>query len=155
MFEKQREKIDELKEDLIYAVDEHYDGELDIEDVADTEYLEMKLEQDKKVFDITNGMLAETTSQTIKMMEEYLKELSTISNRTSYRNRELIEEIFDDMNRTAKVLILSIRKNNAAWQVLLDATNTPKEDDKEPLNSKSEFMEFLKFMERELGENNE
>lgn len=155
MFEEQREKIDELKEDLIYAVDEHYDGELDIEDVADTEYLEMKLEQDKKVFDITNGMLAETTSQTIKMMEEYLKELSTISNRTSYRNRELIEEIFDDMNRTAKVLILSIRKNNAAWQVLLDATNTPKEDDKEPLNSKSEFMEFLKFMERELGENNE
>lgn len=155
MFEKQKEKIDELKEDLIYAVDEHYDGELDIEDVADTEYLEMKLRQDKKVFDITNGMLAETVSQTIKMMEEYLEELSTISNRTSHRNRDLIEEIFDDMNRTAKVLILSIRKNNAAWQVLLDATNTPKEDDKEPLNSKSEFMEFLKFMERELGENNE
>lgn len=155
MFEKQKEKIDELKEDLIYAVDEHYDGELDIEDVADTEYLEMKLRQDKKVFDITNGMLAETVSQTIKMMEEYLEKLSTISNRTSHRNRDLIEEIFDDMNRTAKVLILSIRKNNAAWQVLLDATNTPKEDDKEPLNSKSEFMEFLKFMERELGENNE
>lgn len=148
MFEKQREKIDELKEDLIYAVDEHYDGELGIEDVADTEYLEMKLEQDKKVFDITNGMLAETTSQTIKMMEEYLKELSTISNRTSYRNRELIEEIFDDMNRTAKVLILSIRKNNAAWQVLLDAVNVPEADNKETSDTESDFM---KFIEKKLG----
>lgn len=48
MFEKEKDRIDELKEDLIYAVDEHYDGELDIEDVADTEYLEMKLRQDKK-----------------------------------------------------------------------------------------------------------
>lgn len=148
MFEKQKEKIDELKEDLIYAVDEHYDGELDIEDVADTEYLEMKLKQDKKIFDITNGMLAETVSQTIKMMEEYLEELSTISNRTSHRNRDLIEEIFDDMNRTAKVLILSIRKNNAAWQVLLDAVNVPEADNKETSDAESDFM---KFIEKKLG----
>lgn len=54
MFEKEKDKIDELKEDLIYAVDEHYDGELDIEDVTDTEYLEMKLKQDKKIFDTSN-----------------------------------------------------------------------------------------------------
>lgn len=152
MFEKQKEKIDELKEDLIYAVDEHYDGELDIEDVADTEYLEMKLKQDKKIFDITNGMLAETVSQTIKMMEEYLEELSTISNRTSHRNRDLIEEIFDDMNRTAKVLILSIRKNNAAWQVLLDAVNVPEADNKETSDAESDFM---KFIEKKLGGDDE
>lgn len=152
MFEKERKKIDELKEDLIYAVDEHYDGELGIEDVAATEYLEMKLKQDKKVFDITNGLLAETVSQTIKMMEEYLEELSTISNRTSHRNRELIEEIFDDMNRTAKVLTLSIRKNNAAWQVLLDAVNVPEADDEETSNAESSF---LKFLEKKLGEYDE
>lgn len=85
-------------------------------------------------------MLAETVSQTIKMMEEYLEELSTISNRTSHRNRDLIEEIFDDMNRTAKVLTLSIRKNNAAWQVLLDAVNVPEAE-----------SDFMKFIEKKLG----
>lgn len=119
MFEKEKDKIDELKEDLIYAVDEHYDGELDIEDVTDTEYLEMKLKQDKKIFDTSNETLAETVSLSIKMMEYYLEILSTISNRTSHRNRALIEETFDDISKMSKILILSIRKNNAAWQALL------------------------------------
>lgn len=119
MFEKEKDKIDELKEDLIYAVDEHYDGELDIEDVTDTEYLEMKLKQDKKIFDTSNETLAETVSLSIKMMEYYLERLSTISNRTSHRNRALIEETFDDVSKMSKILILSIRKNNAAWQALL------------------------------------
>lgn len=119
MFEKEKDKIDELKEDLIYAVDEHYDGELDIEDVTDTEYLEMKLKQDKKIFDTSNETLAETVSLSIKMMEYYLERLSTISNRTSHRNRALIEETFDDISKMSKILILSIRKNNAAWQALL------------------------------------
>lgn len=119
MFEKEKDKIDELKEDLIYAVDEHYDGELDIEDVTDTEYLEMKLKQDKKIFDISNETLAETVSLSIKMMEYYLERLFTISNRTSHRNRALIEETFDDISKMSKILILSIRKNNAAWQALL------------------------------------
>lgn len=119
MFEKEKDKIDELKEDLIYAVDEHYDGELDIEDVTDTEYLEMKLKQDKKIFDTSNETLAETVSLSIKMMEYYLERLSTITNRTSHRNRALIEETFDDISKMSKILILSIRKNNAAWQALL------------------------------------
>lgn len=119
MFEKEKDKIDELKEDLIYAVDEHYDGELDIEDVTDTEYLEMKLKQDKKIFDTSNETLAETVSLSIKMMEYYLERLSAISNRTSHRNRALIEETFDDISKMSKILILSIRKNNAAWQALL------------------------------------
>lgn len=104
---------------MIYAVDEHYDGELDIEDVTDTEYLEMKLKQDKKIFDTSNETLAETVSLSIKMMEYYLERLSTISNRTSHRNRALIEETFDDISKMSKILIPSIRKNNAAWQALL------------------------------------
>lgn len=147
MFEKQKEKIDELKEDLIYAVDEHYDGELDIEDVADTEFLEMKFKQDKKAFDISNESLAEVTSLSIKMMEYYLERLSTISNRTSYRNRGLIEETFEDMSRMSKILILSIRKNNAAWQALL--YENKKDDEKK---GKISINDLLNGLDTEWGE---
>lgn len=45
MLSKYEKKINDLKENLIYAVNENYEGELEIEDVTDSAYYKMLLEQ--------------------------------------------------------------------------------------------------------------
>lgn len=67
MLNKYEQKINKLKEDLIYAVNENYEGELEIEDVTDSSYSRMLLGQDKKVIDGSNYFYSEAASKIIEV----------------------------------------------------------------------------------------
>ena len=112
-------QINELKEDLIHAVNEHYKGELEIEDVTDTSYGKMALTQDKETIDLVNGNIAESISKQIGMLENLIDEAFELDRRTLLRNSEVIEGAIFDLTQSIKILTLSIRKNNALWQVIL------------------------------------
>lgn len=128
MFNEYKDKIKKLKEDLIYAVKEKYKGELEIEDVADEPYLKMVLNQDKEVFNNSNDVFANAAAQLLETLDNYINSFSKYDGRTLLRNKVIIEETLDDLCRTIQILTLSIRKNNAAWQVNLDSLV---EDDEE------------------------
>lgn len=128
MFNEYKDKIKKLKEDLIYAVEEKYKGELEIEDVADEPYLKMVLNQDKEVFNNSNDVFANAAAQLLETLDNYINSFSEYDGRTLLRNKVIIKETLNDLCRTIQILTLSIRKNNAAWQVNLDSLV---EDDKE------------------------
>lgn len=121
MFNDYKDKLEKLKEDLIYAVEEKYNGELEIEDVAnDDSYLTMVLNQDKKIFNSSNELFSNAAAKMIELLEDYIKSFKEYDGRTIFRNRDTVEETLEDFCRTIQVLTISIRKNNAAWQVLLN-----------------------------------
>lgn len=135
MFNEYKDKIKQIKEDLIYAVDERYDGELQIEDAAKDAYTKMVLESDLEVYKESNLIFANTVSRVIDMLEIYIKDFEKFNGRTLFRNSAIVKDTLDDLIRTAQILTLSIRKNNADWQVKLDElVNTHKPSVKERFN---------------------
>lgn len=129
MLSKYEKKINDLKENLIYAVNENYEGELEIEDVTDSSYSKMVLGQDKKMIDSSNYFYSEAASKTIEVLENYCNDLAEFDGRTLYRNSEIIDETFNDFCRITEILTLAIRKNNADWQARLDSHMDRKDDD--------------------------
>lgn len=120
------QKVDKLKEDLIYAVNEKYQGELEIKDVANSSYHKMVLEQNKKIINNSSYFYAEAASKIIESLEDYLKNLGRFNRRTIFRNSEVVKDTLDDLYKAAEILILSIRKNNAGWQAELYSYIEPK-----------------------------
>lgn len=112
-------KIAELKENLIYAITEHYEGELEIDDVTNTSFGRMVLKQDESIINMVNANMAESISEQIKMLENFVEEISEHNGRTVLRNAEIIEDAIFDLMQSIKILTLSIRKNNAYWQAEL------------------------------------
>lgn len=112
-------KIAELKENLIYAITEHYEGELEIDDVTDTSFGRMVLKQDESIINMVNTNMAESISEQIKMLENFVEEIFEHNGRTVLRNAEIIEDAIFDLMQSIKILTLSIRKNNAYWQAEL------------------------------------
>ena len=112
-------KVDKLKEDLIYAMNEKYEGEFEIEDVTDSAYSKMALSQDKKIIDNSSHFYSEVASKLIESLEEYLDNLEDFNRRTIYRNSEVVEDTLKDLYKATEIFILSIRKNNADWQARL------------------------------------
>lgn len=112
-------KIAELKENLIYAITEHYEGELEIDDVTDTSFGRMVLKQDESIINMVNTNMAESISEQIKMLENFVEKISEHNGRTVLRNAEIIEDAIFDLMQSIKILTLSIRKNNAYWQAEL------------------------------------
>lgn len=138
------QKVDKLKEDLIYAVNEKYEGELEIEDVTSSTYHKMILNQDKKVIDNSSYFYAEAASKIIESLEEYLKDLGKFNRRTIFRNSEIIEDTLNDLYQTTEIFILSIRKNNASWQAKLDSYIDPRVKN-EINNMKKDSLEYNLF----------
>lgn len=129
MLNKYEQKINKLKEDLIYAVNENYEGELEIEDVTDSSYSRILLGQDKKVIDGSNYFYSEAASKIIEVLEDYCNDLAEFDGRTLYRNSEIVDETLGDFCRITKILTLAIRKNNADWQARLDSHMNKEDDD--------------------------
>lgn len=123
-------KIAELKENLIYAITEHYEGELEIDDVTDTSFGRMVLKQDESIINMVNANIAESISEQIKMLENFVEEISEHNGRTVLRNAEIIEDAIFDLMQSIKILTLSIRRNNAYWQAELSEM-LEDEDEKE------------------------
>lgn len=138
MLSNYEQKIDEMKESLIYAVNEHYEGELKIEDVTDSLYSKMVLEQDKKVIDNSSYFYAEAASELIEVLEKYCNSIKKSNKKTIFRNSEVVEETLNDLCQIIMVLILSIRKNNSDWQAKLSECVHKKKDS----TSKKDFTDF-------------
>lgn len=132
-------KIAELKENLIYAITEHYEGELEIDDVTDTSFGRMVLKQDKSIINMVNANMAESISEQIKMLENFVEEISEHNGRTVLRNAEIIEDAIFDLMQSIKILTLSIRKNNAYWQAELSEML---EDEDEEENDEDDALEI-------------
>ena len=132
-------KIAELKENLIYAITEHYEGELEIDDVTDTSFGRMVLKQDKSIINMVNANMAESISEQIKMLENFVEEISKHNGRTVLRNAEIIEDAIFDLMQSIKILTLSIRKNNAYWQAELSEML---EDEDEEENNEDDAPEI-------------
>lgn len=132
-------KIAELKENLIYAITEHYEGELEIDDVTDTSFGRMVLKQDESIINMVNANMAESISEQIKMLENFVKEISEHNGRTVLRNAEIIEDAIFDLMQSIKILTLSIRKNNAYWQAELSEML---EDEDEEENDEDDVPEI-------------
>lgn len=132
-------KIAELKENLIYAITEHYEGELEIDDVTDTSFGRMVLKQDESIINMVNANMAESISEQIKMLENFVEEISEHNGRTVLRNAEIIEDAIFDLMQSIKILTLSIRKNNAYWQAELSEML---EDEDEEENDKDDVPEI-------------
>lgn len=132
-------KIAELKENLIYAITEHYEGELEIDDVTDTSFGRMVLKQDKSIINMVNANMAESISEQIKMLENFVEEISEHNGRTVLRNAEIIEDAIFDLMQSIKILTLSIRKNNAYWQAELSEML---EDEDEEENNEDDAPEI-------------
>ena len=87
MFNDYKDKLEKLKEDLIYAVEEKYNGELEIGDVAnDDSYLTMVLNQDKKVFNSSNELFSNAAAKMLELLEDYIKSFNEYDGRTIFRN---------------------------------------------------------------------
>ena len=132
-------KIAELKENLIYAITEHYEGELEIDDVTNTSFGRMVLKQDESIINMVNANMAESISEQIKMLENFVEEISEHNGRTVLRNAEIIEDAIFDLMQSIKILTLSIRKNNAYWQAELSEML---EDEDEEENDKDDAPEI-------------
>ena len=132
-------KIAELKENLIYAITEHYEGELEIDDVTNTSFGRMVLKQDESIINMVNANMAESISEQIKMLENFVEEISEHNGRTVLRNAEIIEDAIFDLMQSIKILTLSIRKNNAYWQAELSEML---EDEDEEENDKDNALEI-------------
>lgn len=132
-------KIAELKENLIYAITEHYEGELEIDDVTDTSFGRMVLKQDESIINMVNANMAESISEQIKMLENFVEEISEHNGRTVLRNAEIIEDAIFDLMQSIKILTLSIRKNNAYWQAELSEML---EDEDEEENDEDDVPEI-------------
>lgn len=132
-------KIAELKENLIYAITEHYEGELEIDDVTDTSFGRMVLKQDESIINMVNANMAESISEQIKMLENFVEEVSEHNGRTVLRNAEIIEDAIFDLMQSIKILTLSIRKNNAYWQTELSEML---EDEDEEENDEDDVPEI-------------
>ena len=146
MLNKYKQKINKLKEDLIYAVNENYEGELEIEDVTNSSYSKMVLEQDKKVINGSNYFYSEAASKIIEVLENYCNDLAEFNGRTLYRNSEIVDETFNDFCKTTKILILAIRKNNADWQVRLNSHMDRKDNDSSESKLKTKLSDLFKNM---------
>lgn len=146
MLSKYEKKINDLKENLIYAVNENYEGELEIEDVTDSSYSKMVLEQDKKVIDGSNYFYSEAASKIIEVLENYCNDLAEFNGRTLYRNSEIVDETFNDFCRITKILTLAIRKNNADWQARLDNHMNRKDDDSSKSKLETKLSDLVKNM---------
>lgn len=132
-------KIAELKENLIYAITEHYEGELEIDDVTDTSFGRMVLKQDESIINMVNANMAESISEQIKMLENFVEEISEHNGRTVLRNAEIIEDAIFDLMQSIKILTLSIRRNNAYWQAELSEML---EDEDEEENDEDDVPEI-------------
>lgn len=132
-------KIAELKENLIYAITEHYEGELEIDDVTDTSFGRMVLKQDESIINMVNANIAESISEQIKMLENFVEEISEHNGRTVLRNAEIIEDAIFDLMQSIKILTLSIRRNNAYWQAELSEML---EDEDEEENDEDDVPEI-------------
>lgn len=146
MLNKYKQKINKLKEDLIYAVNENYEGELEIEDVTNSSYSKMVLGQDKKVIDGSNYFYSEAVSKLIEVLENYCNDLAEFDGRTLYRNSEIIDETFNDFCRIIEILTLAIRKNNAGWQARLDNHMNRKDDDSSKSKLGTKLSDLVKNM---------
>ena len=120
MLRKNVKIIIDLKEKLLYSVFVYNQGELEIEDVTDSAYYKMLLEQDKKIIDESSYFYAEAASKLIEVLEDYCDNIKESNRKTVFRNSEIVEETLEDLCRAITILTLSIRKNNADWQVKLD-----------------------------------
>lgn len=120
MLKEYEEKIDNLKENLIYAVEEHYEGELNISYAAKSSYDEIVLTQDEKIFETSNSTIADIVSQLIEYAEEYISQVESYDTRTLKRNYPVVQRFLDDICRTISILTVSIRINNAHWQKKLN-----------------------------------
>lgn len=146
MLNKYKQKINKLKEDLIYAVNENYEGELEIENVTDSSYSKIVLGQDKKVIDGSNYFYSEAASKIIEVLEDYCNDLAEFDGRTLYRNSEIIDETFNDFCRITEILTLAIRKNNADWQARLDNHMNRKDDDSSKSKLGTKLSDLVKNM---------
>lgn len=151
MLKKYQDRLEKAKEDLIYAVEEHYEGELEIEDVAKDSYTQMVLKQNRKIYDSSIKLYSNIVSQLIESMEQYSEELENFNARTLFRNREIIDNTIEDLCRTSELLILSIRQLNAEWQVDLDILKDDEcEDNKDNNNDKPfNIFDFLNMLGEE------
>lgn len=145
MLNKYEQKINKLKEDLIYAVNENYEGELEIEDVTNSSYSKMVLGQDKKVIDGSNYFYSEATSKIIEVLENYCNDLAEFDGRTLYRNSEIVDETFNDFCKITEILILAIRKNNADWQVRLNSHMDRKDNDSSKSKLETKLSDYSKI----------
>lgn len=144
MLNKYKQKINKLKEDLIYAVNENYEGELEIENVTDSSYSKIVLGQDKKVIDGSNYFYSEAASKIIEILEDYCNDLAEFDGRTLYRNSEIIDETFNDFCKIIEILTLAIRKNNADWQVRLNSHMDRKDNDSSKSKLKTKLSDLFK-----------
>ena len=144
MLNKYKQKINKLKEDLIYAVNENYEGELEIENVTDSSYSKIVLGQDKKVIDGSNYFYSEAASKIIEVLEDYCNDLTKFDGRTLYRNSEIIDETFNDFCKIIEILTLAIRKNNADWQVRLNSHMDRKDNDSSKSKLKTKLSDLFK-----------
>lgn len=147
MLSKYEKKINDLKENLIYAVNENYEGEFEIEDVTDSAYYKMLLEQDKKVIDESSYFYAEAASKLIEVLENYCDNIKESNRKTVFRNSEIVEETLEDLCRAITILTLSIRKNNADWQVKLDKYLDKEENDSPNNNLGEKLTDLFKNLE--------
>ena len=144
MLNKYEQKINKLKEDLIYAVNENYEGELEIEDVTNSSYSKMVLGQDKKVIDGSNYFYSEAASKIIEVLENYCNDLAEFNGRILYRNSEIVDETFNDFCKITEILTLAIRKNNADWQARLDSHMDRKDNDSSKSKLKTKLSDLFK-----------
>lgn len=126
---KYKKRLDTLKEDLIYAVKEHYKGEYTIDSVTDSLFEKMILEQDKQVIQYSTDLYVDLITTLIDNAETFIKGAKEFDNRTLFRNEEIVNETLEDLCRTIEIFTLSIRKNNAFWQYDLSKYDNSDEDD--------------------------
>lgn len=130
IFNEYQEKSKKLKEDLIYAVEERYEGELEISDVTSKPYPRMVLNSDKMTLDDSSQVFANSAAQLLEILDDYIKNFANYDGRTLLRNSDVVKRTMDELCRTVSLLTLSIRENNAEWQVRLnDLLEEGKEDE--------------------------
>ena len=136
MFKTESKRLDEVKEKVIAAMEEHYEGETEIEDVAQSPYDRMVLNQDRKIIDVTNNFIADAASCVIEIGERYLEEINSHNPKNAFRNREFVENFIEDIYKQATILSLSIRRNNAEWQYMLSQHSKNNEGFDIPMSDK-------------------
>ena len=99
----------------------------------------MALKQDESIINMVNANMAESISEQIKMLENFVEEISEHNGRTVLRNAEIVEDAISDLMQSIKILTLSIRKNNAYWQAELSEML---EDEDEEENDEDDVPEI-------------
>lgn len=148
MLQDYKKEIEKIKEDLIYAMNEKYQGELEISDVAKTPYEKMILQQDKKILYNTNLTFANVSAQIIEFLESYINEMEKFDPRTTKRNSDIITPTLYDLSRAVKIYIASIKVNNAIWQEKLLGFNNKEENINE---NKEELNKIFNQIEKIIG----